>query len=265
MAPKRRSHALTHDIAIAVLVLVGLSGPLATEAWGQEYARADIEHGLRLYGENCARCHGPNGAAVTGVNLRDGRFRNASNDTELTEIIMTGIPGTAMPAGAFSPSELAGLVAYLRSMSEVDARSVTLGDAVRGRTLFVGKAECSGCHRVNGVGPRAAPDLSRIGALRTAGALEQTLLDPTGSMRPVNRPVRVVTRDGAVVTGRRVNEDSYSVQLVADNARLVSFDKAALREYTVLTTSPMPSSADTLSGEEVADVVAYLLTLKGLE
>ena len=265
MAPKRRSHALTHDIAIAVLVLVGLSGPLATEAWGQEYARADIEHGLRLYGENCTRCHGPDGNAVTGVNLRAGQFRNASNDTELIEIIMTGIPGTAMPAGAFSPSELAGLVAYLRSMSEVDARGVTLGDAGRGRTLFEGKAECSGCHRINGVGPRAAPDLSRIGALRTAGALEQTLVDPTGSMRPVNRPVRVVTRDGAVVTGRRVNEDSYSVQLVADDARLVSFDKAALREYTVLTTSPMPSATDTLNGQELADVVAYLLTLKGLE
>lgn len=265
MALTRRGHTLPHDIAVAVLVLVGLSGPLAAEARGQEYARADIEHGLRLYGENCTRCHGPDGDAVTGVNLRAGQFRNASNDTELTEIIMTGISGTAMPPGAFSPSELAGLVAYLRSMSDVDSRGVTLGDAGRGRTLFEGKAECASCHRVNGVGPRAAPDLSRIGALRTAGALEQTLLDPTGSMRPVNRPVRVVTRDGAVITGRRLNEDSYSVQLVADDARLVSFDKSAVREYTVLTTSPMPSSADTLSRQELADVVAYLLTLKGLE
>ena len=265
MANTHRGYTLLRGLTLAILVLLGLNGPLAMEASGQQYARADIEHGLRLYGENCTRCHGPDGDAVTGVNLRAGQFRNASNDTELTEIIMTGLPGTAMPPGAFSPSELAGLVAYLRSMSDVDSRGVTLGDAGRGRTLFEGKAECASCHRVNGVGPRAAPDLSRIGALRTAGALEQTLLDPTGSMRPVNRPVRVVTRDGAVITGRRLNEDSYSVQLVADDARLVSFDKAAVREYTVLTTSPMPSSADTLSRQELADVVAYLLTLKGLE
>ena len=265
MACTRRGHTLPHDIAVAVLVLVGLSGPLVAEGWAQQYARADIDHGLRLYGENCTRCHGPDGDAVTGVNLRAGQFRNASNDTELTEIIMTGIPGTAMPPAAFSPSELAGLVAYLRSMSDVDSRGVTLGDAGRGRTLFEGKAECATCHRVNGVGPRAAPDLSRIGALRTAGALEQSLLDPTGSMRPVNRPVRVVTRDGAVITGRRLNEDSYSVQLVADDARLVSFDKADLREYTVLTTSPMPSSAEILSEQELADVVAYLVALKGFE
>ena len=87
----------------------------------------------------------------------------------------------------------------------------------------------------------------------------------TGSMRPVNRPVRVVTRDGVLITGRRLNEDTYSVQLIAADERLVSFDKADLREYTVLTTSPMPSSADTLSVQELADVVAYLVTLKGLE
>ncbi len=259
---------MTHTHRVATLIALAallLAGPLAAVSAAQQYARADIEHGLRLYGENCTRCHGPDGGAVTGVNLRDGQFRNASNDTELSEILMIGIPGTAMPAGAFSPSELAGLVAYLRSMGDVDASGVSLGDPGRGRRLFEGKGECASCHRVNGVGPRAAPDLSRIGALRTAGALERTLLDPTGSMRPVNRPVRVVTRDGAVITGRRLNEDSYSVQLIADDARLVSFDKTDLREYTVLTTSPMPSSADTLSEEALADVVAYLLTLKGLE
>jgi hypothetical protein len=76
--------------------------------------------------------------------------------------------------------------------------------------------------------------------------------------------VRAVTRDGKVVTGRRLNEDTYSVQLIDDQERLVSLDKANLREYTVLTTSTMPSYKDKISEQEMADVIVYLLTLKGL-
>ena len=36
----------------------------------------------------------------------------------------------------------------------------------RGRTVFDGKGRCATCHRVNGAGPRLAPDLSEIGTIR---------------------------------------------------------------------------------------------------
>ena len=82
-------------------------------------------------------------------------------------------------------------------------------------------------------------------------------------MMPINRPVRAVTRDGTVINGRRLNEDTYTVQLIDDRERLLSLNKADLREYTILTTSPMPSYKDTLSADELADLLAYLLSLKG--
>ena len=69
-------------------------------------------------------------------------------------------------------------------------------------------------------------------------------------------------RDGTVITGRRLNEDSYTVQLIDERERLLSLVKTDLREYTVLTASPMPPYKDKLTREQVADVVAYLLTLK---
>ena len=82
-------------------------------------------------------------------------------------------------------------------------------------------------------------------------------------MMPINRPIRAVTRDGRTINGRRLNEDTYTVQLIDDQERLVSLTKADLREYTILTTSPMPSFKTTLTGDEIADVMAYLLSLKG--
>jgi hypothetical protein len=88
-------------------------------------------------------------------------------------------------------------------------------------------------------------------------------MDPTSQMMPINRPVRAVTRDGKVITGRRLNEDTYSVQLIDDQERLVSLVKADLRDYTILTVSPMPSYRERLSQDEISDVVAYLLSLKG--
>jgi uncharacterized protein YcbX len=117
---------------------------------------------------------------------------------------------------------------------------------------------------VGGEGPRLSVDLTSIGARRAASALRRTLLDPSGTMRPIDRPVTLVTADGETVTGRRLNEDTYTVQLIDENERLVSLVKDDLSEYTVITTSPMPSYAETLTEQERADVLAFLLTLKGM-
>lgn len=134
----------------------------------------------------------------------------------------------------------------------------------RGRELFEGRGECATCHRVNGRGPRLAPDLSDIGAIRTLAALQRALLQPNESLWPINRPVTVVTRDGRATRGRRLNEDTYSVQIIDEHENLRSFAKADLRELRVETAAGMPSYAGRLSDDEIADVIAYLVSLKGL-
>ncbi|MGH9309776.1 MAG: c-type cytochrome, partial [Vicinamibacterales bacterium] len=55
---------------------------------------------------------------------------------------------------------------------------------------------------------------------------------------------------------------TYTVQIADEEGRLVSVLKSDLREFRVLTTSPMPSYKDVLTQEEIADVFAYLLSLK---
>lgn len=234
-----------------------------TAAHPGEYAPADVAYGARLYDAQCTTCHGANGDGVGGIDLRSGRFRNASSDQDLARVILTGIEGTGMQAFKFDPAEIAGLIAYLRNMNAFDRGSVRPGNPGRGQATVAGKGDCLRCHRVGGEGSRVAPDLSDIGALRSPGSLFRSLTDPTSQMMPINRPVRAVTRDGRVINGRRLNEDTYSVQLIDEKETLVSLMKADLRELVVQTTSPMPSYKDRLDDEEIADVVAYLLTLKG--
>jgi cytochrome c oxidase cbb3-type subunit III len=246
--------------AAALTCLAGIT-LIAQEHVGQ-YPQIDVETGFNLYNANCITCHGANGDSVSGVNLRGGQFRRAASDSDLNRLIQTGVPGTAMPPGRYSTGELAALVAYIRSMHDYDTRPAK-GDARRGQTIFEGKGGCVSCHRVKGNGSLVAPDLSDVGAIRTPEALVQSLIDPSESMTPINRTVRAVLRDGSVISGRRLNEDTYTVQLINTEQRLVSLTKADLREYTILKTSSMPSFKDKLSATELDDLVAYLRTLKG--
>lgn len=249
-----------------VLMSAGLPGTPAARAQAPlhdgQYADADIAYGAKVYAARCVTCHGAQGDAIGGVDLRSGRFRSAVIDRDLERFIRAGSPA-GMPAFALDSAEMAGIIAYLRNMNAVDAAAAITGDAVRGRAVYDGKGGCAACHRVGRTGSHVAPNLSDIGATRSAASLERSLLDPTSQMMPINRPVRVVTRDGTAISGRRLNEDTYGLQLMDDRERLHSLVKADLREYTIGKTSPMPSYKGTLSNGEVADLVAYLLSLKG--
>jgi putative heme-binding domain-containing protein len=244
------------------LVAHGAAQQLAQDHPGQ-YSQADIDIGARLYNAQCAQCHGPNGDQVSGVDLRRGQFRRASSDDDLQRIIANGIPGTGMPPVTLQPAEMIGVIAFIRAGFDPAGKPIKIGTASRGQAVVEGKGGCLACHRIAGRGSRQAPDLSDVGLARTAEAIHRTLMDPSSGMMPINRPVRVVMKDGRTIAGRRLNEDTFTVQIIDDKERLHSLDKAAMKAMTVETTSPMPSYATRLTGEELADVIAYLLTLKG--
>ena len=245
----------------AALLLIGWSGPAHAQDHG-DYDSADIEYGLSVYRAQCVSCHGDSGDGIAGVDLRSGQFRRAGSDRELQALIRNGIPDTGMLAFDLDTAEMTGIVAFLRNPN-YEADAIALGDAGRGRAIFEGQGDCLSCHRVKQRGPRGSPDLTAIGTARPPSALRRSLLDPTGTMRPIDRPVELVTDEGERVNGRRLNEDTYTVQIIDEQGRLRSFDKDRLQQFTVGTESPMPSYADQLDEQELADVLAYLVSLKG--
>ena len=47
-----------------------------------QYPDVDIAYGASLYAARCVTCHGVQGDAIGGVNLRSGTFRNAAASKE---------------------------------------------------------------------------------------------------------------------------------------------------------------------------------------
>jgi cytochrome c oxidase cbb3-type subunit III len=123
---------------------------------------------------------------------------------------------------------------------------------------------CIGCHQMALEGGRVGPPLTDIGSRRGAAYLRAVLLDPAASLPEDFLQVQAVTADGKRITGIRLNEDTWSIQLRDLSGHLFSFwkeDLASLEKQPGR--SPMPSYRGQLSDTELDDLVAYLVSLRG--
>jgi len=177
----------------------------------------------------------------------------------VARIILNGIPGTSMPPNKYSEAEAGMIVAYLRGAARGGVATTT-GDATRGRAIFGGKGKCTTCHNETS---RMAPSLDDVGVVRRPLEIEQALVDPSAEINYDYRFVRAVTKSGETVSGRLLNQSSFSIQILDSKEQLRSFDRADLKEFAIKTTSDMPSYRGVLDSQEIADVVTYLVTLRG--
>src|SRR5262249_2155622 len=186
----------------------------------------------------------------------------AKDQTAIYIFIRNGVAGTEMPAAwHMTDREVWRVVGYIRSLNRVEDAKPT-GDAGRGRELYRAKG-CAVCHIIRGEGGASGPELTAIGARRSAAYLREALIDPAASAPEGYLVVSVVTRAGRNIRGARVNEDSFTIQLRDDEDRFHSFRKNELRslkkEFGV---STMPSYK-TLAATEIDDLIAYLASLGG--
>jgi mono/diheme cytochrome c family protein len=177
--------------------------------------------------------------------------------------------------------------ASLRAQTAADI-ALPAGDAARGKTVFESsKANCLSCHRVNGTGSLYGPDLSAVGAPPRSGGqgrgggggggnargaatppagptvqqIAQSILDPNAVVAVQNRYVRLTMKDGKTIWGKLLNVDTFGIQIFDSSEKLENISKANVKDMTMV--SPMPSYRDKLTTQELADVVGYLMSLKG--
>ena len=226
-------------------------------------SHSDLATGAKLFENHCGRCHGPKGEGGRGPMLSRAKLSRAPDDATLVKVIEDGIRGTEMPgAGSMTEREMRQTAAYVRSLGKV-APKPPPGDPARGAEIYRGKGACASCHSLKGEGGISGPDLAGIGGTRSAGYLHQALVDPEAALPEGYLLVKVATKGGENVTGIRVDEDSFSLQLRDNSGRSHSFWKSEIAQAEKQRgKSPMPSYKGRLSDDEVTDLVAYLASLK---
>ena len=244
------------------------SNPLAGNA-------AATTEGASLFRGNCSPCHGLNAAGGSrGPNLSSNHWAHGSSDADIFRTITHGVPGTQMPANDLEDSEVWSIIAYLRSLAP--ATYLVTGNVAKGKKLFFQSQGCSACHMAKGRGGLLGPDLSRVGASRSASYLIDSIREPSRDLSAgvpdpndhyglplVYDTVTLVTTDGRKITGIAKNEDTYSIQLLDTNQDLRLFLKTDLRQVIHEKKSLMPAYSNALLGEtELQDLIAFLESLR---
>jgi putative heme-binding domain-containing protein len=248
----------------------------SSTAAAAQAAPPDIEQGKRLFSQNCSQCHGADASGGDGPDLHG--VPASLGDTVVQGIIRRGITGTPMPASyTLSDKDAANIVGYLRSLGSAAGSEKAAGDPARGEALY-NSSGCPVCHMVAGQGGSVGPELTRVGAMRGAPSLKARLQNPGANLPQVGEGVfgtnrwtqflmfRAVAKDGRVVEGMRVGEDSFTIVLKDAGGKLHGLWKPDLRSLEKEPgKSLMPSFKDALSSAQLDDLVAYLVTLKGAQ
>jgi putative heme-binding domain-containing protein len=259
-------------ILAAVAVLIACAAPAAAQRDPAPQtnplagdAKA-IAQGQNMFRGRCAVCHGMDAKGYRGTDLTTGEWNHGGADAQLFRTISRGVAGTEMPGNVnMSDEEVWMLVSYLRTLS-TSTPAPERGDAGRGEQWFWArdKGNCGQCHMIGDRGGRLGPNLTRIGAARSANALAREIRQPSEVIPVGFEAVTVVTRDGRKIRGARKNEDNFSIQMMTAAEDILSFFKRDLTSVTPETQSLMPTyGAERLPDGDLQDVVRYLRTLKG--
>jgi cytochrome c oxidase cbb3-type subunit 3 len=223
----------------------------------------DLAAGERIYRIQCAYCHGTQGEGGRGATLARPRLLHAPDDQSMFQVIARGIPDSEMPGHWFTAREIWQVVAFVQTLGRLPPQKID-GDPARGGKLYAGKGGCARCHTLGGRGGAIGPDLSDIGARSSVTYLREALLTPESAVPADFLQVELAARDGRRITGVRLNEDAFSIQIRDLSGQFRSFWKSELAELNKQRgTSPMPSYQGLLTAAELDDLIAYLDSLRG--
>jgi putative heme-binding domain-containing protein len=150
----------------------------------------------------------------------------------------------------------------LSQISAQESASNPAGNKAEGKKIFEGAGNCGSCHRVGATGAFYGPNLSDVGARISPAGLRIMLNAPPEKIKPENRLYEVKLRNGKTVQGKLLNQDPFSIQLLSVDGQLVAYQRSSVLRGEFVDPPHMPSFKDTLTSSQIADLVAYLSSLR---
>ena len=168
-----------HCFVVILLLIFGgvLAGcnrlpgkPTEEERW---VAPTEVMDFNKLYGQNCAGCHGTDGRQGAARALNDPLYLSLVKPEQIQKVISNGVPGTTMPpfliqqGGTLTDKQVSVLVEEMRSrwgraddfkdvtlppysLQDASTAGSTPGDQARGAAVY--QKYCAQCHGEEGRG-----------------------------------------------------------------------------------------------------------------
>ena len=150
------------------------------------------------------------------------------------------------------------------TVAEVLAR-LGQADATRGQQVFfdrIAGAGCVNCHRVRGRGSPWAPDLSGVGTRLTPENLVKAVIDPNAAITEGYALQLVVTADGRTHRGAVIQETGSALTLLQVEGTRITLETRTIERRQQLKQSVMPTGYARFDVQQLADLTAWLLTLR---
>jgi putative membrane-bound dehydrogenase-like protein len=134
------------------------------------------------------------------------------------------------------------------------------GTPVKGKPLF--GQYCGLCHRVNQTGALFGPELTKIGGKLSKEGLFRAILYPDEGVNHGYETYQIETTDGNTMMGIVGSESTQELVLKLPGGTIQKVEKSKIKQKTKLDNSMMPAFGESLSEQELIDLVAYLEQLK---
>jgi quinoprotein glucose dehydrogenase len=140
------------------------------------------------------------------------------------------------------------------------------GDAERGKEVFLNHAaaQCVRCHKVDGSGGTAGPDLTGLVKRypdNTRDHLLESLVKPSAKIAPGYAGITLTLLDGKVIAGTLQKEENGNYEVKTPDGKTVTV-KATDIDTKTDPVSAMPAVDKALTHREMRDLIEYLMTLK---
>jgi putative heme-binding domain-containing protein len=216
----------------------------------------------QTYENVCAVCHGLDArGSERGPDIASRPEVVQKSDADLAQILSNGRTAAGMPSfSSLGAAKISAMVTYLRILEGRGKSLVLPGDPEKGKALFFGKAKCSGCHTLAGLGGFFASDLTTYSGKLGVNDLRAKILNPDADLDPRRGLVRVGLPNGTELTGAIRNESNFSIQLQTSDGTFHLLKKSELRSQTYLGASGMPRDYQSiLTPAELNDVISFVL------
>lgn len=199
-------------------------------------------------------------------------LKNVKLDTDTAKLLLRAVNATG--------ESDAKILAFLRTAAGIEQDKVLTaaeraelirrieleGSAKAGESIFKrDELQCAKCHKVYGKGGQIGPDLTGIGATNPTEYLLDSILMPSQQIKEAYASLRVLTIDGRIYLGVKVDRDDDRLVLRDSEGRETTISVEDI-EVESEGASLMPEGIQhLLTEQELVDLVAYLASLKTQE